>query len=484
MHLWARHSCALVVSLPSSVFRMASVLVGRSKRFDDRRGYFMGQLKFRPDAVKASGRYPAVVLGDPKPIAQRFAHSADLRQAALRRDDPPRASQPAQPRAAVREVIASAVGRLAVRTRLLIAGLMLAALALSLILGTLWLGSTSETQPPPAAPEPQTAAPSAVLTTSARIEATAGEDVSFPIALDGTDGVPPRSVIAIRGLPQGSNFSEGRPYGDSEWNLKPDQIGDLALVLPADATGEFKLGIALIAPDDKVIAEAETLLAIAPAPVPAEPPAVEASSVPSPDGSEAAASAPVPDNSETTASAPVPDAGQGDGAEMEEKPAALEAATAPSVETPSDKGEQGVDEATAPSGDAPPETVVPTMEEATAPSGDTQSNAVGQAEDGENGLGSVEPSVFVNMREGPSSSAPVLGVIAKGTKLSVLDRKRGWVQVTDPATGKKGWIYSGLLAGEAKTHHRIRRVAPPDPEPKSESFWGRIGRWVSPSKGS
>lgn len=347
---------------------------------------------------------------------------------------------------------------MAVRTRLLIAGLMLAALALSLILGTLWLGSTSETQPPPAAHEPQTAAPSAVLTTSARIEATAGETVSFPIALDGTDGVPSRSIIAIKGLPQHSNFSEGRPFGDSEWMLKTDQIGDLALVLPADADGEFKLGIALIAPDDKVIAEAETLLEITPAPAPVEQAAPEESSVPSPDGSGAATSAPVPDGSETTASAPVPDAGQG---EPEEEPTIMEAATAPS-------------------GDAPPETVEPTMEEATAPSGDTQSNAVGQAEDGESGLGSVEPSVFVNMREGPSSSAPVLGVIAKGTKLSVLDRKRGWVQVTDSATGKKGWIYSGLLAGEAKTHHRIRRVAPPEAEPKSESLWGRLGRWLSP----
>jgi len=433
----------------------------------------MGQLKFRPDAVKASGRYPAVVLGDPKPIAQRFAHSADLRQATLRPADPPQTSQPVEPLTATREAPASAgacrtlVARLAggkwgFRSRLLIAGLMLAALALSLILGTLWLGSTSETQPPPAAPEPQTAAPSAVLTTSARIEATAGETVSFPIALDGTDGVPSRSIIAIKGLPQHSNFSEGRPFGDSEWMLKTDQIGDLHLALPASATGEFKLGIALIAPDDKVIAEAETLLAIAPAPVPAEPPAVEASSVPSPELSEPAATPALPEGSEAGVPAFAPDAASGEGAEPEAKPETTETAT------------------TAPSGDAPPETVDPTMEEVTAPSGDTQPNAVGQAEDGESELGSVEPSVFVNMREGPSSSAPVLGVIAKGAKLSVLDRKRGWVQVTDPATGKKGWIYSGLLAGEAKTHHRIRRVAPPDPEPKSESLWGRLGRWLSP----
>ena len=86
------------------------------------------------------------------------------------------------------------------------------------------------------------------------------------------------------------------------------------------------------------------------------------------------------------------------------------------------------------------------------------------SKDAESGLGSVQPSVYVNLREGPSSSASVVGVIAKGAKLSVLDRKRGWVQVADPATDKKGWIYSGNLAGEAKTHHsRRKRAAPAEP---------------------
>ena len=78
--------------------------------------------------------------------------------------------------------------------------------------------------------------------------------------------------------------------------------------------------------------------------------------------------------------------------------------------------------------------------------------SVEPTEENKSGLGTVQPSVFVNLREGPSSSASVVGVIAKGATLSVLDRKRGWVQVTDPETGKKGWIYRGNLAGEAKTH--------------------------------
>jgi uncharacterized protein YgiM (DUF1202 family) len=94
----------------------------------------------------------------------------------------------------------------------------------------------------------------------------------------------------------------------------------------------------------------------------------------------------------------------------------------------------------------------------------------------------------VNLREAPSSSATVLGVVAKGADLPVLDRKRGWVQVTDPASGKQGWIYSGLLEGAeaAKTDRRVKRVGPAkaeaEAEPKSDSLWSRLGRWLSPSQ--
>jgi hypothetical protein len=294
----------------------------------------------------------------------------------------------------------------------------------------------------------QAAAPSAVLTLPGRIEANAGETASFPIALDGTDDVPPRSVVAITGLPPGSNFSEGRPYGGTEWNLKPDQIGDLSLVLPGDADGEFKLGVTLIAPDGSVIAAAETLLAIASTPVPVQPPAVEASAA-------------LPAGGEAAAEGVVPDAAGGEGAEAEAEPETTETA---SVTT----------------GNTPAETVEPTMEEATAPPGDVQPNALGQAEVDETGLGTVEPSMFVNLREAPSSSSAVLGVVAKGAKLAVLDRKRGWVQVTDPETSHKGWIYSGLLVGEATPHSRRKRAAPATAEPKSESFWSRVGSWLSP----
>jgi len=422
----------------------------------------MGQpKKLSPDVLKLSGRYPAGVLEDPEPIAQRFAHSADLWQASARLEEQSPASKPGAtaPLAAAREPRAWTRGKLALQPRLLITGLSLATLVPCLIIGAIWLRASdgTETVPAAAAPEARGAAPMAVLTASDRIEAAAGGQVNFPIALDGTDGVPSRSVIAIKGLPAGSNFSEGRPFGESEWTLRPDQIGDLRLVLPAGASGEFKLGIALITRGVEVISETTTLLAIAPAPVPVVPPAPEPSSVFSPTVSEPAAAAALPDGSEAAGSSAAPDAASGESAEFE-------AAEAPATtaETPSEIVEQSSEKGRAPGG--------------------AQPSTVGQPATNDSGLGTVEPSVFVNLREAPSSSATVLSVVAKGATLPVLDRKRGWVQVTDPATGKQGWIYSGLLVGETKAPSRRKRAPPADAkhETDSESFWGRMGRWLTP----
>ena len=155
---------------------------------------------------------------------------------------------------------------------MLVAILILATLVPNLTLGAmLWLGAIT----PPwsrtmmlspdesSTPTDQSAIASVVLTAPAILEATAGEDVVLPIALDGTDGLPARSIVAISGLPRGSSLSNGRPYGKTEWTLKSDEIGDLHLVLSDTASGESKLTIKLIAPDDKVIADAETVLNVA-----------------------------------------------------------------------------------------------------------------------------------------------------------------------------------------------------------------------------
>jgi hypothetical protein len=225
------------------------------------------------------------------------------------------------------------------------------------------------------------------------LEATAGEHVTFPIALDGTDGVPARSIIAVRGLPQGSTLSSGRPYDATEWNLKPDEIGDLQLVLPNTANGVAKLMIQLIAPDGAIITDTAIVLNIA-----TDPTAnIGASNIKPDSGGEAQVLDERSKGPETTS--------------IEKSPASLAAA--------------------APAGDHP----VPLPSRRPAP----QANH-------NDGANWIKPSTAVNLREGPSPSARVISVVAKGAKLRVIGRKKRWVQATNPATSERGWIYTGKVA--------------------------------------
>ena len=373
---------------------------------------------------------PMPARNDPRP-------SEPQRQAATER--PPIAEQPPAPPPVSIPAPAPAVAGFALTPgmRLLIGGLIAAALIPNLILGAVFLFSVTGSSP--ATPEMTTSAtdtarPPAVLTAPPTLDATAGEEVPFPIALDGTDGLPARSIIAISGLPHGASFSDGRPYGETEWNLRSDQIGDLRLILPGTANGEARLAIKLIAPDEKVVAEAETTLRIAPAPTAqAEAPA----------GADAALAA-IQDN-----------------VGVEERLMPQEAAVA----QPGDAASTPAEEAAEPQSGA-----------------EDQPPAI-QPESDESPASTVQPSAYVNLRDGPSSSSRVIGVIAKGAKLSLTERKRGWLRVTDPASSKEGWIYSGYVDGAKKSRPRVKRTARTQPEQqKSESsFWSSVGRWLGGS---
>ena len=170
--------------------------------------------------------------------------------------------------------------------RRLTAVLIAAALIPNLTLAVLWLGLVdppwSESASPspketermaatPAAPQPEQSSPPAaqaaappafspVLTAPNVLDAAQGESVSFPIALDGTDGVPEQSIIVIKGLPPGSTLSDGYSSGPMEWRLRPDAIGDLRLAVADAAPGETTLLVQLVAPDAKIIATASTTL--------------------------------------------------------------------------------------------------------------------------------------------------------------------------------------------------------------------------------
>jgi len=279
--------------------------------------------------------------------------------------------------------------------RMLTAVLVVAALLPNLTLAAFWLGLIDMPWSKTVAGQPsenllsavQPAVPPPVLSAPNALEASAGDDIDFPVALDGTDGVPARSTIVVRGLPRGSALSNGYPHGKTEWRLEPDEIGDLHLVLPNAANGESKITIQLVAPGDRIIADASTILNVVPAPM-----AIGGAVAIETELGEAQVSDQQVQELEVG---------------VEERTAPLEAAPLDSDPVP-----------------------LPTRRPTTAGSQDSRTN-------------SVMPSAFVNLREGPSSSASVVDVVAKGTKLRVTGRKRGWVQVTNPATSHTGWIYAG-----------------------------------------
>ena len=288
--------------------------------------------------------------------------------------------------------------------RMLIPGLILVALVPNLILGGLiWLDmintpwSKHVTSTPGERPAPtiRSAVPLPVLTSPAVLEATAGEQVSLPIALDGTDRVPSRSIIAISGLPQGSTLTSGRPYGDGEWNLKTDEIGDLELLVPNSASGMAKLKIQLVTPDGDIIADTATVLSMAPNPK-ANITASKLDHTGPQALNERAQESQATDEAESARTLPA---------------AAPAPGVTASVPLPSKRP-------------APPKRRTPNPDD---------------------GGSWIKPSTFVNLREGPSPTSRAISVVAKGAKLRVTTRKKRWVQVTDPATSESGWIYAPKL---------------------------------------
>jgi hypothetical protein len=279
--------------------------------------------------------------------------------------------------------LATPLFALASGIRTLAAVLLLVAVLPNLILGAIfWLRLDPPWSQPAAPPpkeshmpavQPSVAIP--VLSAPATLAAIEGESVAFPLALDGTDGVPAGSAIVIRGLPPGGSLSSGRRAGETDWVLEPDEIGDLQLSLQEAGPSEAKLTVQLLAPNNGILADSVTMLRVA---------------------------------------------------------AGAEADVAPSV------SEQAIETASIEQGQAAPDAAISAAE---APPLPTRRPTPGTVDDGRASW--VKPSAYVNLRKSPSSSAPVDGVVAKGAKLRVMGRKRGWVQVTNPATAQSGWIYSG-----------------------------------------
>ena len=387
---------------PNSVARLPKAVANSNDRVsgDYVAGAMEAALPLTPERLElikacAESRSPHADAVAASRIAQRFAPR------------PPALPSGAEPHAAAQAPLAAPSFALAAGIRRLTAVLVVAALLPNLTLAAFWLRAIDvpwSKQAPAAeagAPAPaQVALPPPVLSAPSTLQASAGEHVGFPIALDGTDGVPPNSVIVISGLPPGSRLSTGDRRGGTEWALKPDEIGDLHLVLPTFAVGESKLTIQLVAPGERIVADASTMLSLIP------DRDAEADVTAIPDAAE-------PQRPDTQADAPQA-AAEDVTASIDASPASADAAPVASEVVP-----------------------LPTRRPEPPKSDAADANW-------------ITPTAYVNLRDAPSPSAAVLGVVAKGTKLRVASRKRGWVEIEDPATSKTGWIYASS-AGAAAT---------------------------------
>jgi Bacterial SH3 domain len=277
--------------------------------------------------------------------------------------------------------------------------------------GTMWprtadgLAASPPSSTGLAQPVQDSTAPEIALSSPDRIEAKAGEEIDFPIAIDTTEKLPSRCVLAVSAMPDGASFSEGHPYGATGWSLRPDEIGELRLRLPEARTGASDMRIELLAADGAVLAQSETRLNVA-----ADPAETETVSAGESNPSEQIARAEAPKPVEASPPLPQP------------KPA------------PSAKTEPSVKVATV---------KVVTIK----PAGPTRPHdgafALGEA--AETPAEWVEIVRPVDMHARPQQSSETLKVAEKGLKLRVAARDRNWVQVTDPATSANGWIYSRFL---------------------------------------
>ena len=245
------------------------------------------------------------------------------------------------------------------------------------------------------------------------IEAKAGDVVDFPMAIDATEALPARSIVAITALPEGASFSEGRPYGVTGWSLRPDEIGDLQLRLPA-RSGATDMRLELVAGDGTVLAQSETRLSIGPSPAEAPPVAAVASD----------ASDEVP-TAETTGSVTSPPP------EHPRNPP-VSAGTDPAVKV------NAVKVVTIP---APEPTPAPQL---TRPHGGAY--ALGPASEEPKAPAEwMVTKTAVDMHAKAQQSSATVKVADKGLKLRVMARDKDWVQVTDPKTSTTGWIYNRFL---------------------------------------
>lgn len=294
--------------------------------------------------------------------------------------------------------------------------------------------------------------PAIALSLPDTIVAEAGSDAPFGIRLEEMDRLPPRSIVTIRGLPQGTIFSSGRPYGETEWSLRPDETGGLRIALPAGASGLRALNVELVAADGRMIANASTRLEISGDPnVVAKQGSKDAPRVDElmAHGREMVAVGYVAGarsyfrRAAETGSA---EATFALGATYD--PSFIKEIGAHGIKPDANEARAWYERAKA-MGDKDAHAQLLELAKADAAVAMTEAaSAFGSTEATEGEW--VEVSSPVNVRAAPGPQAEIIKIAQRGARYHATGRQGSWVQVTDPKTSEVGWIYARYVA-PAKT---------------------------------
>lgn len=315
--------------------------------------------------------------------------------------------------------------------------------------------------------------PSVALGVPNAIAAEAGKETAFAIALDSDDSLPPRSIITIRGLPEGTSFSAGRPFGDTEWSLRPDETDNLRVTLPAGASGQRALSVAVVAADGSVMASAGTRLDIA------ADPKMALISRPG----DAARIAELIEHGramvdvgyfpgarayfQRAAEAGSAEAAFSVGATYD--PSFIEEIGAQGIKPDTKQARvwyerakalghkdaeaqiralakaEGLSATPAAAGAPKPAEVAP-VPVVTTPQPPALPVTPGPSQTGEADLEWVEVSSPVNVRSAPTPQSDTVNVAEPGKRYQATGRQGNWVQLTDPTTSAVGWVYARYVA--------------------------------------
>ena len=170
--------------------------------------------------------------------------------------------------------------------------------------------------------------------------------------------------------------------------------------------------------------------------------------LPTPQATEPTAEAPTPQAGEPTAELPTPQA------------------TAPTAEAPTPQAGESSAEVPTPQSPAPsgtPSLASPETSQTGPQSPNDQSPTIVKDQ-------LVTITSAATVRDGPSSSAKIIGRAYAGAMARVAATDSGWAQVVDPASGNKGWVEYSVLAPSTTTAATddLPDVAAPDNWPEDQ----------------